>query len=69
MLPPPPEVALMNPDAVLLLCGEEDEDVEVARESFTIQHSELASLYAEVRTQFTARFESMVSGSHSGTAF
>ena len=49
MLPPPPEVALINPDAALLLRGGEDEDVEVTRESFAIQHSELASLHAEVR--------------------
>ena len=49
MLPPPPELALINSDAMLLTNTEADEDVGAARESFALQHSELASLYAEVR--------------------
>lgn len=48
MLPPPPEVARITAEAMFHVVEGEDEDVEAARESFALQHSELAGLYAEV---------------------
>ena len=48
MLPPPPEVSLLNTEAAFRAVEGEDEDVEAARESAALQHSELLGLYAEV---------------------
>ena len=48
MLAAPPEVALINTEAVLLVEAEDD-GIAAARESFALQHAELASLRAEAR--------------------
>ena len=48
MLPPPPEVSVITADTLFNVLEGEDEDVEAARESLALQHSELTVLHDEV---------------------